>query len=291
MSIRGTFKVLVFLLLGVCVNTFAGNIKKEWEIPFGRGESRISLTQDMFYWFDFEVSRGNLFLTDIDQKEVKIFDSTGKNVGVIKLSGIPEIMKIWDSVLVVLVQNRQLNIYNLQTKKLSIVDLGIEIKPYSYSAAFFSDSLLFIPKADRFISPGSDSYVMDISKLPTIEMALRKNAYDVRKEISWPDSMLEVGKNYSIQQMDFCFDSKDVLIICKYDKGHHGGKEEYFLFEKKNNKFVDLGYISGDQFGLVIHPNVCRGFKVYKDGIYFISERIEHHKEKGIIIAKIAIPK
>jgi hypothetical protein len=193
--------------------SYAGGIKKVWEITFGNGENQISVPQEDEFYYDFEVYGGKLFLCDNEKNEIKILDSSGKYVGSIKLPDEPEIIKMWDSTLVVLIDNGQLGLYDLRTEKLNVMNLRVEIKPYSYSEAFFSDSLLFIPKEDRFISISSDAYVIDISKLPRLEISIQKNAYNIEREISWSDSVIERGKKYSIQQSDFCFDSKNVSIM------------------------------------------------------------------------------
>lgn len=126
-----------------------------------------------------------------------------------------------------------------------------------------------------------------------MEITVRKNAYDIEKKTSWPDSVLEVGKDYSIQQIDFCFDSRDFSIIEKYDKNYpfaeHG--TEYFLVEKKSNKFINLGDIPKDKYGVLMHSYICRGFKVYEDGIYFVTEKFENHERKCLIIGRMPLPK
>src|SRR5271169_220243 len=277
----------ILLSFVIVISVHASDITKQWEIFLGKGKNQIQLTQDMFYWFDFEVYNGKLFISDIDLNKIKIFDRSGKFIEAIKLPGTPEIMKIWDGILVVLIQNNQLAVYDIGNKKLDIVQLGVEIKPYDYSGAFFSDSLLFIPKSDKFVSIKRDAYVIDISGLPKLQITIANDVENIEKEASYPDSLLEIGKKYSIQQIDYCFNSKDNSIVERYDKNHPGSTAEYFYIEKKTNKFINLGTINEDKCGLPIHSNICRGFKIYKDGIYFIGEKYVNHKEKSLIISKI----
>lgn len=289
MTIKTLTWLTFSLLLEVSTIAYAGSIKKVWDIPVGNGKDQIVLGHPMDDWFDFEVYRGKLFLSDLEQDRIKAFDHRGKCIGEINLPGVPEIMKIWHGVLVVLVQNGQLGVYDLATQELRMINLGIEVKPYSYSNAFFSDSLLFIPDEHEFVSIRSAAYVINISKLPHLEVVIKKNAYDIEKEINWPDSMHLNRKDYFIQQSDLCFDSRRVSIIDRYNKNAVLPREEYFLLDKQNNRFFNLGSVP-DSFGLVLHPNECRGFKVYKDGIYFISERMKSGKAESIIIGKMAFP-
>lgn len=115
---------LIFLFFGIVTASHARGVTKVWEIPFGRGENQISdIQKNMDYTFDFAVHEGKLFVSDVDRNEIKTFDSSGKCIRTIKLPGTPEIVKIWDSTLVVLIDNGQLGLYDLRTKKLNVINL------------------------------------------------------------------------------------------------------------------------------------------------------------------------
>jgi hypothetical protein len=288
---RTIIGMLVVLCNVVVDDVQATEIKKQWEIYFGQSANEIQLIDDLVL-YDFEVFDGRLFLCDIAQNKIKLFDNTGKAIENINLPAAPEIIKLWDSMLVVLIQNGKLGIYDIKKKKLSFIDLGINIQSFQYSAAFFSDSLLFIPKTNQFISIKSDAYKIDISKLPIFQVSIVKDAYDIEKKMSFPNDTILFSKNYYIQQMDFCYCSSGISIIRKSDKYHPGSKDrEYLFFEKETNRFINLGRILEDKDIMILHTNTCRGFKVYKDSIYFSGTRFENYKEKSLTIWQMPVPK
>ena len=287
-------KKMKWMIIVICyatgITVYATSIESKWSISFGQSTDKIQLIDDLVL-YDFEVYNGSLLLCDIAQNKIKRFNSKGINCETISLPAAPEIIKIRDSSLVILLTSSQLGIYDFSKKKLSTLDLKIDIKSFQYSQAFFIDSLLVIPKSDKFISIKSDAYLIDISKLPQLQVITVKDVYDIDREITLPEEVLKIGKNNTAYKMGFCYCSKDVSIIDKYDRNNpQNPNVEYLFYERNTNRVVNLGSIMENKFGMVLHTGICRGFKVYKDGIYFIGLKYEKHKEKRLIISKTPFP-
>jgi hypothetical protein len=247
-------------------------------------------TIDNLVLYDFELFKDELFLCDNLRKEINEYDKDGKYISSIKLSATPEIIKIWNEKLFVLLHNNSIGIYDIKKKSLDVIRLNVRINEYNYCLPFFCDSLLFIPKSESFIWLESDAYVIDLSTSPNFQMISENNVYNNYSEMEFKGDDNKLNESSSIGKGSFYFYSKHYSITEKHNRYRLGSPEEYYLLDYTAHKITKLGVIPEEKYGLVLSLNQGRGFKIFQNGIFFISMTYANHKEKSLIISRISLP-
>jgi hypothetical protein len=188
-------------------------------------------------------------------------------------------------------QNGEVGVYSIKENTFTSIKLGLAIASYNYSHAFFSDSLLYIPTTSGFIWEKSDAYVIDIARLPKLEIVIEMGFYDSEKRWGIPADSGSIEKHeYLIRQGDFRYCSRNLSVVRRSEEHRHGERtQEYLLINRETRRAQTILRVTPvDTLSLML-GGVCRGFRVYDDGIYFIRSRFENHKEKSLIISKIPL--
>ena len=279
------FKILYLLFLIYFVkNCFALEaVRTDWKIKTGDCQDCIKIPVDEPSNYDFAVYKDKLFISDYQANQIRVFDKVNHNVKNIKLTGIPEIITIYEDKLYILLKDSSLGIYDLILDSLTTQRLKDKFTENELSGAFFLDNLLAIPLIKDLIAVKSDAKVFDITQPKYGDKIY--GLFDFASSINIPaDSSF---KHRPSKLIDLCGGNGTYLILQRFESAKTFNISGYILVNRKDRSIRKLDPIP-DNYGTLIHSNAGRGMKIINDRIYFISELIGEG-ENTIIIGSISI--
>jgi len=276
---RYNFSVMLLILLTFNVSTFCQNSNPAWKIKVGSEKSQFPVV-DVLAYYDFEVYQNELFLCDIVNSQVWRFSKDGIERDKYALPSQPQIIHRYKDDLFVLLTNGQLVKIHIPGTDHHVIELKLPVSlSSSYEVMFWYNSLI-VP-CDNVVQ--GDAFSINLDTISKVEIIKGMYNFDKRFE-----KQLNQKQRTQFKQVDVCGCSNDAIVLGKHigEKGH-SGKSEYFYLNNKTNVQTPLNCLSEELTGLILHTDVCRGFKIYPDASYCVGMTFVNGMEDYLIVTRI----
>jgi hypothetical protein len=263
------------------------NFEKKWVIQSGLEKNEIEITEN-FDYYDFEIWNDSLYICDVFNKQVKVFDEHGNFTKSIKVPEYPELIKVWENVLFILTTNGSMFKWIKDVNNIERLNPDINSEDLNYETSFFLDKYLVIPLESNFWNVKSDAIIISLDSL--YKTNIKHNFFDKKLKTLLPINNINFKQPRIIRQINYCGCNENYIIISSTRK--NSNEDEYIiLYDRINDKYINLGEGIFDRYGiLILHTHMCRGFKIYGNKIYFIGITYDNGVRKELVVGLVDIP-